>query len=210
MQTRNDCATIDMMFYGIKEVSKIDKHILGARIKELRTERGVSLKDMAAEINVSASLLSQIERNLANPSLNTLRAIANYLDVPMFSFFEVREDPDAMVVRYNDRIQITNGKNNSKELKQGYDLLSPDMKGVIQMCEMSLGPHQYSAEKFNVHRAEEVAVCTEESIELVLKNGSITLDKGDSVRIPAGTPHRWKNSSDKNCAIIFAISPPDF
>ena len=189
---------------------KIDRQILGARIKELRTEKGLSLKDMAEEVNVSASLLSQIERNLANPSLNTLRAIANYLDVPMFSFFEATEDPRTTVVRYDDRIRIINGKSNSKELQQGYDLLSPDMKGIIQMCEMSLGPNQYSAEKFNVHRAEEVAVCTEESIELILEKGSVTLNKGDSVRIAAGTPHRWKNPTDKNCAIIFAMSPPDF
>lgn len=184
--------------------------ILGKKIKEAREKTGLSIKDLASKVDVSSSLLSQIERDLANPSLNTLRSIAAQLDVPMFSFFEEAKSSETIIVRHDDRIRIINGKNNTKEIEQGYDLLSPDLKGVIQMCEMSLGPNQYNSDKFNRHDAEEVAVCTEESIELHLENEIIFLDKGDSVRIVAGTPHKWKNPSDKKCSIIFAMSPPAF
>lgn len=176
----------------------------------MRLAKDLSIKELSERVDVSSSLLSQIERGLANPSLNTLRSISAQLDVPMFSFFEDKETVETMVVRNNQRIRIVNGKTNSHEVELGYDLLTPDLKGSIQMCEMNLGPHQYSSDKLNRHNAEEVAICTQESIELHLENKFILLDKGDSVRIKKETPHRWKNPTDKKCTIIFAMSPPIF
>lgn len=179
-------------------------------MKSIRVDKGLTIKDLAEKVDVSSSLLSQIERGLANPSLNTLRSISNYLDVPMFSFFEDEENIGTTVVRNEERIRIVNGKSNSNSVESGYDLLSPDLKGSIQMCEMNLGPNQYSAGKLNKHNAEEVAICTEESIELHLTNEIILLNKGDSVRIQNDTPHRWKNPTDRKCSIIFAMTPPIF
>lgn len=189
---------------------RIDIELLGKRIKELRIEKGLSLKELADKVEVSSSLLSQIERGVANPSLNTLRLLANHLGVPMFSFFESSKVLGTMVVRKDQRIRIIRGKSNSEDIELGYDLLSPDLNGVIQLCEMSLGPYQYSSETLNKHDAEEVAVCIEGSIELHLENEVVFLDNGDSVRIEKGTPHRWRNPTDKRCAIIFAMSPPTF
>lgn len=188
----------------------MDIKLLGEKIKTIRINKGLSIKDLADKIEVSSSLLSQIERGLANPSLNTLRLISTHLDVPMFSFFADEAPLDTKVVRKEQRIRIINGKTDSEEIELGYDLLSPDVKGTIQLCEMTLGPHQYSADKLNIHNGEEVAVCTQESIELHLENEILLLNNGDSIRIDRGIPHRWKNPTDKTCTIIFAISPPNF
>src|SRR5258705_310851 len=54
---------------------------LGARIRALRLERGLSLRSVAAGAQVSPSLLSQIERGEASPSLVSLVAIADALVV---------------------------------------------------------------------------------------------------------------------------------
>ena len=53
---------------------KIDK--LGLNIKKFRNEKKLSLKELAEEIDVSLSMLSQIESGKANPSLNTLKLIS--------------------------------------------------------------------------------------------------------------------------------------
>ena len=57
----------------IERVIKIDK--LGSNIKKFRNIKKLSLKDLAEEIDVSPSMLSQIESGKANPSLNTLKLI---------------------------------------------------------------------------------------------------------------------------------------
>ncbi len=183
---------------------------LGLNIKELRNERGLSLKELADNIDVSMSMLSQIESGKANPSLNTLRLISKFLDVPMFSLFMEDSKESAMIVRKDERIRITSGSLESEEYQISYDLLSPDMKGDFQLCEMKISAGEHDSGDFNAHNGEEVAVCTEGEIELVLENESHLLKKGDSVRIPNMVKHRWKNPGEEDCAIIFAISPPVF
>lgn len=187
---------------------KIDK--LGLNIKKIRSERGLSLKELADNIDVSMSMLSQIESGKANPSLNTLRLISKHLDVPMFSLFMEDNTESAMIVRKDERIRITSANSESEKYQLSYDLLSPDMKGDFQLCEMKLSGHQYNSDDFNRHNGEEVAVCTEGEIELILEKESQILYKGDSVRIPNMVKHRWKNPGEEDCAIIFAISPPVF
>ncbi|MDU5503973.1 MAG: XRE family transcriptional regulator [Anaerococcus vaginalis] len=186
----------------------IDK--LGSNVKKFRNEKNLSLKELAEEIEVSPSMLSQIESGKANPSLNTLKLISKYLEVPMFTLFVEDDKEAAMVVRKKDRIRITSGKSSSKEYQLSYDLLSPDMKGDLQLCEMKLSGFQYNSNDFNFHDGEEVAVCTQGKIEIILEGENYLLNKGDSIRIPSGKKHRWKNPSEEDCAIIFAISPPIF
>ena len=48
--------------------------------------RSMSLRELAKRAGTTASMLSQIERNLVNPSISTLKSIAQALEVPMFKF----------------------------------------------------------------------------------------------------------------------------
>ena len=51
------------------------------RIKELRSEMHKSLRDVAAELNISYSSLSKYERGEQQPSYETLMKMADYFDV---------------------------------------------------------------------------------------------------------------------------------
>lgn len=54
---------------------------IGVRLKELRMLRGMSLRNLAKKVGVSASFISQVEQNKCQPSLNTLQKISEALDV---------------------------------------------------------------------------------------------------------------------------------
>jgi transcriptional regulator with XRE-family HTH domain len=60
---------------------------LGDRLRNFRRQRRLSLRELAARADVSASLLSQIENGKANPSVMTLHNIAAALDIPPVYFF---------------------------------------------------------------------------------------------------------------------------
>lgn len=197
-----------MIDFKLERVITIEN--LGENIKNYRISKGLSLKELSNDIDISPSMLSQIESGKANPSLNTLKLISKYLDIPMFSLFMEKNINSAMVVRKENRIRITSGSSDSDEYQLSYDLLSPDMKGDLQLCEMRLSGFQYNSDDFNVHKGEEVAVCSLGVIELLLEESSIILNTGDSVRIPSQTKHMWRNPNKDDCAIIFAISPPVF
>ncbi|MFJ7332868.1 helix-turn-helix domain-containing protein [Streptomyces sp. NPDC101110] len=64
---------------------------VGARIRQARLERGTSLRALAREIGVSASLVSQIETGKSQPSVSTLYAITTALGISVESLFGARE-----------------------------------------------------------------------------------------------------------------------
>src|SRR5918996_3024703 len=87
---------------------------LGRRVAAYRTARGLKVSELARAVGVSSSLISQIERQQSQPSVSTLFALAEALDVPVDAFFEeghpgrpagVSEDGQ-YVVRRRDRSTI--------------------------------------------------------------------------------------------------------
>jgi transcriptional regulator with XRE-family HTH domain len=68
---------------------------IGEELRLRRRERGLSLRDLAARLGVSPSLISQIERGRANPSVSTLYSIVSELDVSLDELlFNDRRQPD--------------------------------------------------------------------------------------------------------------------
>jgi transcriptional regulator with XRE-family HTH domain/quercetin dioxygenase-like cupin family protein len=66
---------------------------IGRRLAAFRSQRAMRVADLAREVGVTPSLISQIERGLSRPSVSTLFAISQTLDVPVDAFF--REPPQA-------------------------------------------------------------------------------------------------------------------
>src|SRR3954447_19774801 len=60
---------------------------IGRRLAELRVRRGVRAAELARQISVTPSLISQIERGQSRPSVTTLFALAQALEVPVDAFF---------------------------------------------------------------------------------------------------------------------------
>src|SRR5437899_889537 len=71
---------------------------LGPRLRRVREDRGVSVRELARRINCSPSLISQIERGLSAPSVGILYAIASELRTSLDFLFGVAAGGDAMMV----------------------------------------------------------------------------------------------------------------
>ena len=72
--------------YGIEALN------IGVRLREVRRLRGISLRNLAKKVGVSASFISQVEQNKCRPSLDTLRKISEALDVPTSYLLEAEQD----------------------------------------------------------------------------------------------------------------------
>ncbi|MBI6871953.1 helix-turn-helix domain-containing protein [Clostridium aciditolerans] len=179
---------------------------VGEKISEYRKAKNLSIRDLAKLTNVTPSLLSQIERGLANPSLNTLKVIAKILEIPLFAFFVTPLNTKELVVRSDKRKKMILPENKNV----AYELLSPDLSGAIEFALMKLTPNSNSSEELMEHEGEEVAFVIEGKLNLYIDSNVIVLDTGDSVRIPRGMKHKWENSYKENGAIVFAITPPSF
>ena len=72
---------------------------IGRKILENRQKKGYSIREFSKKTGLSTSLLSQIERGIANPSINALRSIAEALDIALHSLFVVDVDREALILR---------------------------------------------------------------------------------------------------------------
>ncbi len=182
------------------------EEILGRKIQEYRKIKNLSIRQLAKMVDVTPSLLSQIERGVANPSINTLKAISKALDIPLFSFFAGEENTKELIVRSNHRKKMIFPEN----YELSYELLSPDLKGTIEFALMKLNPVSCSSEGLMEHAGEEAAYVLEGTVTLLMNDESYTLFAGDSVRIPPSMKHKWENPYEKKAVVIFAVTPPSF
>ncbi|WP_315329532.1 cupin domain-containing protein [Treponema socranskii] len=178
----------------------------GVKIQEYRNMKGISLRELASRTGVTASMLSQIENNNVNPSINTLRQIAEALDFPLYALFQENTSmEDELIVRKGNYHVI--GKEGEEV---DYRLLTPNTRGMIEFVLMTIPPQTVSSDKEYSHKGEETAYIIEGCVSVYINGKSYQLHSGDAVRIPPQTRHKWFNQSDKKVEVIFAVSPPSF
>lgn len=186
----------------------MDELNLGKKLQMYRTLRCMSIRELANATGITASMLSQIEHQQVNPSINSLNNIAKALGVPLYCFFQedVLKEP---IVRQGERKTI--GRPDSKD-EVYYELLTPDVNGTIEFCMMVIPPHTNSFESVHSHVGEEVAyfMGEGETLDIIIEGKVLHLRRGDSIRIAPFANHVWQNPADQTARVIFAITPPSF
>lgn len=179
---------------------------VGNTIKKIRTSKGILLKEVAEKCGISSSMLSQIEKGTANPSLNTIREIAHVLDVPIFKFFMAPEkDENNIAILKNENRKTVDSKNLT------YELLSPDVETNIELVKMIL--HKKGSESSlnpKAHKGEEIAVLLKGKVKIIIEGQSAILEEGDSVYIPPLKSHKWINLENGEAIVMFSVTPPGF
>lgn len=183
----------------------MDELNIGGKLQAARAERGITIRELSELSGVTSSMLSQIERGLANPSIKTLKDIAEALKMPLYLFFKTEENEE-FIVRHDNRRTI--GRQDEQDMS--YSLLTPGMIGTIEFCLMEIPAGSDHASKAQSHIGEEVAYVLSGPVDIVMDQNTYTLETGDSLRIAPHSVHRWLNHEGQPAQIIFAITPPSF
>jgi transcriptional regulator with XRE-family HTH domain len=183
--------------------SSAEQAALGARIREVRLSRRLSLAELAERAAVSKSLVSQIERGLAAPSIESVRRIASALQVPVFSLFLDEAGSEMVVRRHQRRIVRYPGTRVTREI------LTPSLHGRMAVLWVTFPPGETSRPEPVRHVGEECVVVVRGRLEVVLGEQSILLEDGDSMVFDADLPHSFRNPSDETSEVVTAISPPN-
>lgn len=178
--------------------------MIGERIRQLRGERGLTLRQLAAQASVSPALISQVERGINDPSLETLRRVAKALDVALFDLFHEPERVDTTVIRSEARMAIT-----SRLGDMTYTRLTPGF-GKMEMLEGVLEPGGRSSEEPWTHPSEECAVVTEGRMVAEVDGRRHLLEVGDSCYFDSRLPHRYLNEDDVRTVFLLSVTPPGF
>jgi transcriptional regulator with XRE-family HTH domain len=175
---------------------------LGTRIRELRQRRGMSVGEVATLAAVSKSLVSQIERGVASPSIDTVRKIASALELPVFSLFLEDADSDLVVRKRNRRIV------RYPESEVTREVLSPSLHSRLALLWVTYPPGEAGRLEPVHHTGEECVVVVRGTLEITLGEQVIQLQCGDSMGFDSELPHIFRNPGSEPAEVVVAISPP--
>lgn len=179
----------------------------GDRIRTVRKDRGMTLKQLAEKSGVSASQISQIERGQVMPTLSVFWKVCRALEVPLNYFFGDDGPEEAgLVVRKDQRkrLQLPGSQLH-------YQLLTPDLRGNIEFLLVEIEPGQTldPAQKIT-HLGEECGYVQQGELTVLLGEREYTLQEGDSIHFRSSVPHRYANRSEEKSISIWAMTPPSF
>lgn len=179
---------------------------LGNRLRELRKRQGLRLNAVAEMVGCSESMLSKIENNKGNPSLNLLHRIAEALGVSISNLFAEEED-EPVVRRAGERpvIEVSApGQGISLEA-----LISSRADTVLQAHIHIVVPGGRSRRAIS-HEGEEVGYLLEGELELEVDGQTHQLSQGDAFYFRSERKHRYRNPGTTIARVLWVNTPPTF
>jgi len=179
---------------------------LGSRIRTLRQRKGLTLKDLSRQCELSVSFLSQIERGLSSFSIPSLRAICLALNVSLPDLLVLSDGPGMAFLADPRAPEITKGDNqayiNLSDTSIKYRFLSggfPGRQFEVLIGEMSPGYHNPPTS----HEGEEFGYILEGFVKLAIGEEVHSLGPGDSYHIVASTPHGYKTRDEGSAKVLW-------
>ena len=177
---------------------------LSHRIKNLRSERGWSLERLSAACGVSRSMLSQIERGLANPTLGVTLRIAEAFELSIGEFVEhgPKRGSTIHIVRGNDPAH-TFRSDEQVTLRT----LSPlHLEKDTEFYELVLGEGAALVSAPHFPRTREFLTVVQGKVRVVSAADTSELAKGDSATYPADVAHQIENVGRGQATIFLVVS----
>ena len=191
---------------------------LGSRLKEIRLKTGLSLREIARQLDVSPSFVSQIENGKSQPSVSTLYAMAKLLSVPVDVLFQGSGDPvvnsqknyDLEITRNffdhptdawdssRARISSVNSANRSVIMMDSgvrWERLAATAEESVNFMEIVYEPGAETNKSGDLifHDGFEYGYALEGELEVTIGDLVLQLSTGHSIGFDSSIPHRFRN-----------------
>ncbi len=174
---------------------------VGARMRRMREERGLSIRALARMSGMSANALSMIERGRSSASVSTLYKVATAFGMPITSFFESGATKDDVVfckAAGRTRVSFSRG------LWEG--LGGEKFSGRVEPFALTLESGASSGPMAIEHSGHEFVLCLRGQLEYQVEKEIYLLEPGDSLLFAAHLTHRWRNPGPTVTNAVFVLS----
>jgi transcriptional regulator with XRE-family HTH domain len=208
---------------------------VGVQVAAYRKERHLKVSELARAVGVSPSLISQIERGQSQPSVSTLFALAEALDVPVDAFFAKGADENGTVAEHATRSRTAEPSEASPEAGAGtryvvrrdgravidieggvhWERLTPETLPDVEFLELVYAPGAESHSELYRHPGSEMVLVLSGRLDIFVGFERYELGVGDSIHFPSTFPHRYINPGDEEARAVTVIlhdggpPPPD-
>lgn len=175
---------------------------IGKKVKQYRTQNGLTLEELASRTELTKGFLSQIENDLTSPSISTLGDIVEALGMDMSSFFK-EEDSEQFVFTSED--YFVDDKEGSKITWIVPNAQKNEMEPIV----LELEPGASSNEVLP-HEGEELGYVLSGKVTMVMGDERITVKKGQTFYINGDIEHVLINDHNQKARVLWVCTPPIF
>ena len=174
---------------------------VGIRMRQLREERGLSIRALARQSGLSANALSLIERGRSSPSVSTLYKVAAAMSVPITTFFQTEPKlHDVVHLRAAERTRVPFTRGLVERLG------GEQFSGRVEPFALTLENGANSGPQPIVHTGHEFVLCLRGQLEYQVEDEIFLLEAGDTLLFTAHRQHRWRNPGPLVTSAIFVLS----
>lgn len=176
---------------------------LGLRIKTLRQQKNLTLRDVSESTGFSVSFLSQVEREISSLTITSLKRIAEALGVPLSYFFP----PPAMAAYVVKKAERKDFRLDNQPII--YNSLSGDLdnKALEPLLLTFLPGEKGMRTDAYSHLGEEFGFILEGTLHVTVDGHEYQLHEGDSIHFSSTKTHSWENRSGGVVKAIWVSTP---
>lgn len=183
---------------------EIDDGAIGRRLRDFRSNAGLSQRELARRAGLTHGTISQIENERISPSIGTMRVILDALGMTLSEFFAADEKPrPKYFYRRNELLNV--GSGGVDLLQVGETLVGRPLQVLLEYYEPG---SETASDPYKVSGGEEGGVVIEGEIELTVGDESCVLKKFDAYLFPTSLPHKVRNHTDEVAVVVSATTPP--
>jgi len=173
--------------------------VIGTNLKRMRIERKLSLDKLSQLTSISKSMLSQIEKGSANPSISTVWKIAEGLRIPFTELVTVKEK-DIEIIRGIDLKPLKGQDGNIKS----YPIVKYDPTRGFESYKMVLDYKTSHLSEAHPEKTIEFTTIVNGRVKITIDNEEFILDEGDTLKFRADLNHTYLNIGVGD-ALLFTI-----
>lgn len=169
---------------------------IGARIRALRRQKGLTLNELAARCDLSVSFLSQVERGITSPSIVSLYAICRVLEIPVSQILAEPSPPASLVTPADQQLHIRIASS-----AVSYRYLSGAFEGRILEALINEFPPNHR-HPLATHEGEEFGYVLAGHLILRIEDQAFPLGPGDSFHFLSTRPHGYETSAAEGAKVL--------
>jgi transcriptional regulator with XRE-family HTH domain len=175
---------------------------VGEQIQRLRAERRMTLDDLSRAAGVSKSMLSEIERDKANPTIAVAWRLTNALGVSLDSLFAPPKAPEAIAVAGPHDIPTLSGHDAKYQLRVWGPI---ELAGKFEWYELTLQPGGALVSNAHEPGTREHLTVLHGSIEIEAAGATKRLKAADTARYVADEPHAIRNAGKGEAKALLVV-----
>jgi DNA-binding transcriptional MerR regulator/mannose-6-phosphate isomerase-like protein (cupin superfamily) len=174
---------------------------IGPHLRRLRTERSLSLAQVAKEVGISLGFLSSLERSQMTASVGTLRKLTDFFQTNILDFFDPAESNSRLVPPDKRKVLNAGPGVRMELLAWGNTVMEPHL--------FRIAPRADSGEYYT-HEGEEFIYVLRGVLHISLEQEQYRLKPGDSFYFESSVPHHWNNPGRSETLVLWINTPPTF